>query len=182
MHDWFAPISREGLRTRYQPKSRIYSVFFTIVPWFNVALLAFAYIFFLQRAVHIPGPTMELPTVNTYDGIRSSIVLAVRAHQVERPFTTTSARVAPEDQASVSPLQLVVFLEDCEYDLTHVHRIASLQNDLRALVLALGETEAILYVDEQVTHAAVLRLAELLRVAGLTKIGFAATTPILRNP
>ena len=167
--DWFAKDSREGLRTRYRPRSRIYSVFFAVVPWINVALLAFAYVLFMRSASLIPGQPVELPAEPFHDGLRSSLVLVAKAgHAAPAPATASAAR--EDDGAVVEPIGLVVFFDDSEYDLSQAHRISTLRNALAETMQARGETEVLLYLDRIAPHEDALRLTDLLRSAGATRV------------
>ena len=166
--DWFAKGSREGLRTRYKPRSRIQSVFFAVVPWINVALLAFAYVLFLRSTSLIPGQPVELPTEPFHDGMRSSIVLVAKAGSATpRPAATAAQE---DDGAVVEPIGLVVFFDDSEYDLSQAHRISSLRNAIAATMQARGETEVLLHLDRIALHEDALRLTDLLRSAGATRV------------
>ena len=168
--DWFAKDSREGLRTRYRPRSRIYSVFFAVVPWINVALLAFAYVLFMRSASLIPGQPVELPAEPFHDGLRSSLVLVAKTGHAAPRFATTATR--EDDGAVVEPIGLVVFFDDGEYDLSQAHRISTLRNALAAEMESRGETEVLLYLDRTALHEDAVRLADLLRAAGATRVSF----------
>jgi biopolymer transport protein ExbD len=171
--DWFAKRSREGLRTRYQPRSRIQSVFFAVVPWINVALLAFAYVLFMRSSSLIPGQPVELPTEPFHDGLRSSLVLVAKAGHAAPPPAAAPATAAREDDgAVVEPIGLVVFFDDSEYDLSQVHRISTLRNAIAATMRARGETEVLLYLDRIALHEDALRLTDLLRSAGATRVSY----------
>jgi len=169
--DWFATGSREGLRTRYKPRSRIQSGFFAVVPWMNIALLAFAYVLFLQSASLVPGHTVELPAGSFHDGLRSSIVLVAKAGRDGPPAAETAA-AREDDGAFVKPIGLVVFFDDSEYDLSQVHRISSLRSALSETMRARGETEVLLHLDRSALHEDALRLTDLLRGAGATRVCF----------
>ena len=172
--DWFAKRSREGLRTRYQPRSRIQSVFFAVVPWINVVLLAFAYVLFMRSASLIPGQPVELPTEPFRDGLRSSLVLVAKAdHAVLPPAAAPGGAAAREDDgAVVEPIGLVVYFDDSEYDLSQVHRISSLRNAIAETMQARGETEVLLYLDRVALHEDALRLTALLRSVGATRVSY----------
>ncbi|MGI5869187.1 MAG: ExbD/TolR family protein [Kiritimatiellia bacterium] len=165
--DWFSRLPRESLRTRYQPRSRIYTLFFAVVPWINVALLVVAYVFFMRSASLVPGQPVELPTAPFHDGTRSSLVLVAKAI---RTAPVPRATAPEDDGAVVEPIGLVVFFDDSEYDLSQVHRISTLRNAVAETMQRRGETEVLLYLDRATLHEDAMRLANLLRGAGATRV------------
>jgi len=139
------------------------------VPWINVALLAFAYVLFMRSASLIPGQPVELPAEPFHDGLRSSLVLVAKAgHAAPAPATASAAR--EDDGAVVEPIGLVVFFDDSEYDLSQAHRISTLRNALAETMQARGETEVLLYLDRAAPHEDAMRLTDLLRGAGATRV------------
>ncbi len=168
--DWFPVRDREGIRTRYKPRTRIHSVFFAVVPWINVVVLAVAYVLFLRSASLVPGQPVELPSEPFHDGLRSSLVLVAKTGHAAPRFATTATR--EDDGAVVEPIGLVVFFDDGEYDLSQAHRISTLRNALAAEMESRGETEVLLYLDRTALHEDAVRLADLLRGAGATRVSF----------
>jgi biopolymer transport protein ExbD len=121
----------------------------------------------------IPGQPVELPTEPFHDGLRSSLVLVAKAGHAAPPPAAAPATAAREDDgAVVEPIGLVVFFDDSEYDLSQVHRISTLRNAIAATMRARGETEVLLYLDRIALHEDALRLTDLLRSAGATRVSY----------
>ena len=168
--NWFADYSRDGLRTRYRPTCRIYSGFFAVVPWLNVLLLVAAFVMLTRPSIVVPGILVNLPTQAVHDGMRSSIVLVVKALPPRTVAHEDAAAVVADDGATVTPLDLEVFFNDDRFDLSQAHHIATFRNDLSSAIAGWGETKALLYLDKDITHENTMRFAKMLGDAGITRV------------
>lgn len=173
--DWFASFGRDGIRTRYRPRSRIYSVFFVVVPWFDMMILSVAFAFFSQMMASTPGVTVDLPVYAVKDGMRSTIMIVAKATPLGVETAAESARV--DDGATVRPMAITVFFNDARFNLSQPYHIATFRNTLETLISQSGETEALLYMDKDITHENTMRFAMLLKSAGVSRICYVVKEP-----
>ncbi len=173
--DWFANFGRDGIRTRYRPRSRIYSVFFVVVPWFDMMIISVAFAFFTLMMSSTPGISVDLPAFAVKDGMRSTIMIVAKVSPLGVESLAESGGV--DDGATVPPMGVTVFFNDSRYNLSQPHHIATFRNTLETLVLQSGETEALLYIDKDVTHENTMRLAMLLKSAGVSRICYVVKEP-----
>lgn len=173
--DWFGNFGRDGIRTRYRPRSRIYSAFFAVVPWFDMTVLALAFVVFSQMISVIPGVTVDLPVDTVRDGMRSTIMIVVKASPLG--VETQTQPSGADDGATVRPMGITVFFNDSRFNLSQPHHIATFRNTLATLISSSGETEALLYLDEAITHENTMRFSLLLKSAGVRRICYVVKTP-----
>lgn len=178
---WFSDYSLEGLRIRYRPPCRIHSVFFAVVPWLNVLLLVLAFVMFSQSNTVVPGMTVDikLPEERANGGMRSSIALVARSvPRAPDAGDPRYAEAAADDGAVERPMDLVLFFHDSRFNLSQPHQIASFRNNIAAEVRRLEETDALLYIDKNVTQKDTMRLAVMLRDAGVERVCFVVKPPL----
>lgn len=173
--DWFALLGRDGLRTRYRPRSRIYSLFFSVVPWLDLIVLAVAFVFFARAMVVVPGIIVDLPKLPTEEGVRSTLAIVARA--IEPVSDKAETGYSADDGATVKPIAVMVFFDDERFNLSQPHHIATFRNAVRAMLARTGETQALLYLDETVTYGNSMRLTLLLRDAGVDSVNFVVQEP-----
>ena len=155
---WFSgPGSPEKLRAHYRPAGRFSHVALSVAPWFDALLLLVAFLAFHRATALVPAETVELPAAGFAAGARSSLVLVVRA----LPAAPAGAPLAAE-----------VFLGGVAYDLASPGRADALRADLAAAAARTAETGALVYMDESLSHGDAVRLAGLLRDAGLERASF----------
>ncbi len=173
--DWFGNFGRDGIRTRYRPRSRIYSAVFAVVPWFDVMILAMAFVVFSQMISVVPGIPVDLPVNMVREGMRSTIMIVAKASPlgVKTPTKTDKA----DDGATVSPMGITAFLNDSRFNLSQPHHIATFRNTLSSLISRSGETEALLYLDKDITHENTMRFSMLLKSAGVSRICYVVKEP-----
>lgn len=155
---WFA--DRGGasrLRARYRPDARFSHAALSVAPWFDALLLLVAFLAFHRATALVPAETVDLPRAAFSSGARSSLVLAVRA-----------LPAAPPD----ADIAAVAFLGGVAYDLARPGRADELRADLEAAARASSETNALVYMDEALSHGAAVRIAGILRDAGLGAASF----------
>ena len=155
---WFA--DRGGasrLRARYRPDARFSHVALSVAPWFDALLLLVAFLAFHRATALVPAETVDLPQAGFASGARSSVVLAVRA----LPAAPPGAEIAA-----------MAFLGGVAYDLARPGRADELRADLEAAARAAAETNALVYMDEALPHGAAVRIAGILRDAGLGSASF----------
>lgn len=173
--DWFGNFGRDGIRTRYRPRSRIYSAFFVVVPWFDMLILSVAFSFFSLLMSSTPGVTVDLPVFAVKDGMRSTIMIVAKASPLGVESLAESGGV--DDGATVRPMGITVFLNDSRFNLSQPHHISTFRNSLETLILQSGETEALLYIDKDITHENTMRLAMLLKSAGVSRVCYVVKEP-----
>lgn len=173
--DWFATLSRDGLRTRYRPRSRVYSLFFAVVPWLDMIVLAMAFVLFARAMAMVPGMTVDLPTLPVDDGLRSTVAIVARA--IAPTTEKEGVDYVADDGATVKPIAVMVFFDDERFNLSQPHHIATFRNAVRAMLARTGETQALLYLDQTVTHENSMRLTVLLRDVGIDRINFVIQEP-----
>lgn len=173
--DWFATLGRDGLRTRYRPRSRIYSFFFVVVPWLDLIVLALAFVLFAQAMAIVPGITVDLPTLPVVTGLRSTVAIVART--INSPTEEVGETYTADDGATVKPIGVMIFFDDERFNLSQPHHIATFRNAVRAMLARTGETEALLYLEQSVTHENSMRLTLLLRDAGVNTINFVVQEP-----
>ena len=155
---WFsAPGSPEKLRARYRPAGRFSHVAFSVAPWFDVLLLLAAFLAFHRATALVPAETVALPRAAFAAGARSSLVLVARA----LPSARAGAPVAAE-----------VFLDGVAWNLASPERAEAFRDALAAAARASAETGALVYMDAALSHGDAVRLAGLLREAGLESASF----------
>ena len=173
--DWFALLGRDGLRTRYRPRSRIYSLFFSVVPWLDLIVLGTAVVLFTRTMAIVPGVIVDLPRLSTAEGARSTLVIVARA--IETAIDKEEAGYPVDDGATVKPIAVMAFFDDERFNLSQPHHIATFRNAVRALLARTGETQALLYLDQTVTYENCMRLTQLLRDAGIDSVNFVMQEP-----
>lgn len=173
--DWFGTLGRDGLRTRYRPRSRVYSLFFAVVPWLNLIVLTVAFVLFSRAMAIVPGITVDLPTLPVEEGLRSTVAIVARA--IAPTEEKMEVEYSADDGATIKPITVMVFFDDERFNLSQPHHIATFRNAVRAMLTRTGETQALLYLDQAVTHENSMRLTLLLRNAGVDSINFVIQEP-----
>jgi biopolymer transport protein ExbD len=173
--EWFATLDRDGLRTRYRPQSRIYSLFFAVVPWLDIIVLTLAVVLFTHARAIVPGIIVDLPRLPTEEGGRSTLAIVVRA--IAPAADKTENEYPADDGATVKPIGVMVFFDDERFNLSQPHHIATFRNGVRTMLARTGETQALLYLDQAVTYENSMRLTLLLRDAGVDRVNFVIQEP-----
>lgn len=172
--EWTSRREADGLRTRYRPVCRINHAFFTVAPWFDVLLLGLTVAIALGGRTIVPGVAVDLPTAPFREGLDSDLVLVVNP----LPSTPSRAAGATKPTDSLMPtMAALVFFNDDRFDLSTEHQCASLQNAIAATIERVGGRDALLYVDQRVSHGDVVRLVSLLRATGVRRANLAAKAP-----
>ena len=155
---WFSgPGSPEKLRAHYRPAGRFSHVALSVAPWFDALLLLVAFLAFHRATALVPAETVELPAAGFSAGARSSLVLVARALPAAPPG---------------APLAAEVFLDGVSYDLASPGRADAFRSDLAAAAARTAENGALVYMDGCLSHGDAVRLAGLLRDAGLERASF----------
>ena len=155
---WFSePGSPEKLRAHYRPAGRFSHVAFSVAPWFDALLLLGAFLAFHRAVALVPSETVALPRAEFASGARSSLVLVARALPAARGGDPVSAEV---------------FLDGVSWNLASPGRAAAFRDALAAAAARTAETGALVYMDAALSHGDAVRLAGLLRDAGLETASF----------
>lgn len=173
--DWFATFGRGGLRIRYRPRSRVYSLFFVVVPWLDLIVLAVAFVLFTRAMATVPGIIVDLPALPVEAGLQSTVAIVARA--IEPTAEKVEMAYTADDGATAKPIAVMVFFDDERFNLSQPHHIATFRNAVRVKLARTGETKVLLYLDQAVTHESSMRLALLLRDAGIGRVNFVVQAP-----
>lgn len=173
--DWFSDFSADGMRTRYHPPCRVHSAFVSVVPWLNVMVLVAAFTLFYGGLAEVPGIMVDLPEQKATGGMRSSLVVV--AKDMPRETAVPVEDTEPDDGEMMRPMRLVLFFKHNEYDLSQPHHIATFRNDISSAISLEAETEVILYLDKSTTHENTMRITDMLREAGTTRVCYVVKTP-----
>lgn len=139
-----------------------------LVPWLDALVLVVASLLFANATARVPGQVVDLPREPFADGrLRTSLAVAVTASR--------DARVEPSE--SVPTLAAAAFLGDERYDLSRAARAEAFRADLSRAAGDAAETRAVVYLDGEMKHRDAMRLARLLRGAGVGQVLFAVRPP-----
>ncbi len=176
--DWFSAFDRDGLRTRYRPRTRAQTAFFSVAPWFDVLVLAVSIVLFSRVMAVIPGTLVELPVYAADEGLRASVVIVAKAVEVPDRFSEADRMgVEEDDGARVRPIGMTVFFDDERFNLAQTHQIASFRNAIAQRLVRSGETDALLYLDKAISHENSMALALLLQESGIQRVLYVAKAP-----
>ena len=178
--NWSQSFGRDRFYTQYKPKVKIYSFFFLILPWFNLFLLAFAYVFFSHALSIVPGERVNLPVAKKHNsGLISSFIITARSiysRDIEdtQEEEEQSSNVSIEERmAAVEKLpSIIVFFKDERFNLSMPHRYASFESKLRQESQAHKQKTALIYADKNIVLADAMKLLDVLRNAGLEDVCF----------
>lgn len=145
---------RDGLRTRYRPRTRLHGGLFSAVPWLNVLLLLAAFGLLVPRLVLPPGRRIELPEGAVSGQGARSVTAVVLSHK--------------QSTASESRSE-IVFFEDQPFAVENQAQMQELKS--RFFRVAREHPETILIVEADV-HVEYGTIARLCTIAGRT--GFKA--------
>ena len=165
---------KRTLRNRYRLPRRVSPAALLFVPWIDVLLVVGAACLFHSATCGVPAETfrldgVEAPSVSLPDApfasaARSSLVLVVRRLP---PDALAGAPLAPE----CLPAQ--AFLDNVAWNLSRPDRAAAFPEAVAAAAKASAERSALVYMDADLSHRDALRLAAMLRAAGLESVAFA---------
>jgi biopolymer transport protein ExbD len=177
--DWFSYYSGDGVLTRYRPPCRIHTVFVAVVPWLNVMVLAAGFALFYGGMAEVPGILVDLPEQKATGGMRSSLVVVAKdmPQEAAAPADASVDEQESDDGATMRTMRLVVFFKHKEYDLSQPHHLATFRNDVASAISREGETEVLLYLDKGTTHENTMRITDMLREAGTTRVCYVVKTP-----
>ena len=146
-----------GLRTRYNPKSRIGQGLVSLAPWFNVMLIMLFLILFESRLVLQPGIVIDLPREPFTDGTRVGFVAVV--FSVPGPDKGTREEI--------------VFFDDERFRMASPERFEKLKQALSRRAQT-GDPEAlVVQADRRVPYETMVRLMDAAREAGFKQINMA---------
>lgn len=178
--NWSQSFGRDRFYTQYKPKVKIYSFFFLILPWFNLFLLAFAYVYFSHALSIVPGEKVRLPITKDYHtGLESGFIITVRpiysrdlnSNQDVASNTIDETEDTLQLEATSLP-SVIVFFKEERFNLSMPHRYASFQEKLRNESIAHEQKKALIYADKNVVLADTMKLLKVLREAGLEDVCF----------
>ncbi len=139
-----------GLRTRFAPKSRINQGFVSMVPWINVLLLLFMFLFLDSKLMIQPGVVVDLPKADFSGGMRSGLVLVV-------------------NHAAGSGDEMV-FFNDSRYMLKSEADMEVLKSELQKVVRERAPTGMIIHADRNVGHGTMMLIYGIAESVGVKKV------------
>lgn len=163
---------------RYSPKVKIYKFFFLIVPWFNLALLVFAYVYFSHALSVVPGERVQLPTTGQHAGLNSGLIITVRPIFARDSFADSKEQSGYADESIPGVTHndalpaVIVFFNDERFNLSISHRYLSFEEALRKESLAQDQKKALVYADKNISLGDSLKLIDVLRRAGMMEVCF----------
>jgi biopolymer transport protein ExbD len=180
--NWSQSYGRDRFYTQYKPKVRIYSFFFLILPWFNLFLLAFAYVYFSHALSIVPGERVNLPVAKgAHAGLKSGFIITARsiysrdadASNSEGQEQASLSISIEEQTAEIEKLpSIIVFFKDERFNLSMPHRYASFEAKLRQESQQHKQKAALIYADKNIVLADAMKLLDVLRNAGLENVCF----------
>ena len=168
----------EQAYVRYKPKVKIYSFFFLILPWFNLALMAFAYVYFSHALSIVPGEKVQLPTAEQHSGLRSGFIITARPIFARDAFVDSNETQGYADEFVPGVTHnealpaIIVFFNDERFNLSIPHRYAGFEAKLRDESIAQEQKNALIYADKNISLGDAMKLMNALRNAGLEEICF----------
>ena len=178
--NWSQSFRRDRFYTQYKPKVKIYSFFFLILPWFNLFLLAFAYVYFFHALSVVPGERVQLPVVeSTHSGINSGLIITARPiysrdledkNELSEELSEDSTDYQPSSVETLPPI--IVFFKDERFNLSMPHRYVKFESKLRLEVQQKKQKIALLYADKNISLSDAMKLLEVVRKAGVEEVCF----------
>ncbi len=148
----WSPWQSDTLRMRYRPRGRIGQVFLTVVPWIDLAFIAVFFIGVRDLVVLQPAIRFDLPVApirETAHGGMSAVLL-----RFER----------------ADGFEHLVFFDDERFRVHAPDDMRAIQQALGNRIRTHGQRELLLHVDRQVEHGMVMKLVNLAREAGVTRV------------
>lgn len=151
--DWGAAWGAEGLRRRLAPRNRLASSLFQAVPWIDAVLAAlFAYIA-CNRFIFTPSVNFSLPPAD-----------AVTEWSAEDPTIVMLRKNGPD-----GPVTLV-FHDGVRYEISSEAETRKLEKSLGSGRSGTAGGEILLLAEESVPHGDVVRLVDIARKGGFTRV------------
>ncbi len=178
--NWAQSFGRDRFYTQYKPKVKIYSFFFLILPWFNLFLLAFAYVYFSHALSIVPGEKVSLPMATEYSsGLNSGFIITARpiysrdvaADNMENLDIGNISNIEEGVDNQTLPAVIVFFKEE-RFNLSLPHRYASFEKKLKEESIAHNQRNALIYADKDIVLGDAMKLLDVLRNAGLENVCF----------
>lgn len=148
----WSPWKTDDLRMRYRPRSRIGQAFLTVVPWLDLTVITILFLATRHLLVLQPGIGFDLPAAPFREGSRSGMT-AVLLH-VESPAGREN----------------LVFFDDERFRVHLEEDLRAMQQAITRRIRARGQRELLLHIDSRVEHGVVMRLVNLVREAGVTRV------------
>ena len=152
----FSGSVRSGLRTRFNPRSRIGQGLISFAPWMSVLLILLGFSLLDPHFVLQPGITVELPGARPTGGTRPEMVAVILAVQ-----------------RSGMPRQEIVFFDDERFVIRNKEHVKRLKNRLSRRAKALPGSTLIIQADAHVEHGTVIDVMRVAGEAGITHVTMA---------
>jgi len=155
----FSGSVRPGLRTRFNPRSRIGQGLISFAPWISVILILFAFSLLDPHFVLQPGIIVEIPGARPTGGSRVEMVAVVVAAQ-----------------RSGMPRQEIVFFDDERFLVRNREQVRRLKDRLARRAKAMPGVTLVIQADSHVEHGTVLDVIRIAGEAGVSKVNMATAT------
>ncbi len=149
--------ARQGLRTRFKPRSRLGHGLISLAPWLDAALVFFMFSLLNGQMLQQPGVRVVLPRGPLSAGTRLGMVAVV---------------LAVPDPESGRPRE-IVFFNDQRFLVEHGEQVEALRASMAATGMQHPGEPLTLQADARVSHGTVVRLMELAGEAGIAEVSVA---------
>lgn len=153
-----AEYSLELLRGKSPRKPEL--IIFTVAPWLNLILLLLLFGIIERRLILQPSVNVQLPKIAFVDGMQSSMIMVILA----RPTTTPNV------------YQEIVFFDSKRYLSRDKTEMQQLQESLARVSRTRGAPPLLILSDQRVSHGTIIRLCEMAREVGITKVSMGGVT------
>jgi biopolymer transport protein ExbD len=143
-----------GLRTRYFPKSRIGHGLVSMAPWLNVFLLLMFFVLLEGKLAVKPGYDVELPDVESNDGVFAGLVLVVLSVE-------STERAGSEE---------IIFFDETRYLVDSPEQMEDLQENFVLKAADHFDAGIIIQADKRVSHKTVMDLFGMARDSGFKNV------------
>ncbi len=146
-----------GLRTRFSPKSRVGQGLVSLAPWMDGLMLILLFVLIEGKFVLTPGVVVGLPDVPIRSGVQQGI----------------SAVVLSIESVTAEGREEIAFIDDEPFRMGDAEDLERLSVLLAALAKAQEESTLLLYADARVAHGSIVRLCDIARAQGISRVNVA---------
>ena len=153
---------RDGLRTRYRPRTQIRGKLFAAAPWLNLLILLAAFGLLVPRLVLPPGRSIELPDGTVSPQGTRSVTAVVLSH---RESTASEARAE------------MIFFEDQPFAVDNPAQMQELKTRFFRVAREHPETVLVVEADVHVEYGTIARLCTVASRTGFKTVHLAGRLP-----
>lgn len=153
--------SLSGLRTKYFPKNRIGHGFLIISPWVDILLLLMFLVLLDKNIVLQPGVVIDLKQSSFGDATRGGFEVVIMS-------VKSSKGGFSED---------IVYYDDVRFRIENEKPRNELMLSFKDIVKKTGNSNLVIYADQNVAHGTIVTIMNLAREAGVSHVNM-ATSPL----